>query len=324
MALGAAEMTDGTQATCAVLGERGVLAVGGDDRVAFLQGLVSNDVGRLAPDRALYSLFLTAQGKFLHDFMMVATGDAILLDVEAARRDDLLRRLKVYRLRSKVTLDDRGGDCCVLAFWGEGALERLGLPAEPGAAAPFAAPFAAAPLAGGMGVAFTDPRLAGLGARAVVPMAPAEALAAAAAAGFAAGDATGWDSLRLSLGVPDGSRDMTVDKAIPLENNLDDLNAISWDKGCYLGQELTARTRYRALIRRRLFPVRLVEGPPPEPGTPVRLADGREIGEIRSVRPPFGLAMLRLEELADGAEKHCRLDAGPSVITAHRPDWATF
>ena len=196
-----------TEAT--LLEDRGVLRISGPDRVAFLQGLVSNDVARVAPDRALWAAFLTPQGKYLHDFFLVAAGESLLLEGEAARFDDLLRRLKLYRLRSKVELADATSDYAVAALWGADAQSRLGLPAEPGAAAPFAG-----------GIAFVDPRRATLGARAILPRAAAPA--ALAEAGFAAAPRGGYDRLRLGEGVPDGSRDLVPEKSILLENGFDE------------------------------------------------------------------------------------------------------
>jgi len=279
-----------------VLEQRGVLAVTGEDRAAFLQGLVSNDMNAVTAERAVYSLFLTPQGKYLHDFLVAADGDALLLEVEAARRDDLLKRLRMYKLRSKIALEDRTAASTVVALVGPDALARAGLPAEPGAAAPFAG-----------GIAVTDPRTAALGARAILPAGTdLERL------GFARLPFAAWDSLRLELGVPDGSRDLEVEKAIPLENNLDAFNAISWDKGCYMGQELTARTRYRALIKKKLVPVTL-DGPLPAPGTPVRL-DGREVGEMRSGLQTRALAMLRLEDLDRAAKEQITFTAGDATV----------
>ena len=164
-------------------------------------------------------------------------------------------------------------------------MEALGLPVEPGAAAPL-----------GDGVVFVDPRLPGLGARAILPRGSEAAVLEPA--GFSAADVAAYDRLRLEAGVPDGSRDMVVEKAILLENNLDELHAISWQKGCYMGQELTARTRYRGLVRKRLFPV-IVEGALPEPGTPVMMGD-KEAGEMRSGSGDRALALLRLEEIGEG------------------------
>ncbi len=284
-----------------VLEQRGVLAVTGEDRATFLQGLVSNDVHAVTAERAVYSLFLTPQGKYLHDFMIAGAGDALLLDVEAARRDDLLKRLRMYKLRSRIALEDRTAGAMVVALTGPDALDRLGLPAEPGAAAPFAG-----------GIAFTDPRTAELGARAIVP-----AGTDLDALGFVHLPFESWDRLRLELGVPDGSRDLEVEKAIPLENNLDALNAISWDKGCYMGQELTARTRYRALIKKRLVPVEL-DGPLPAPGTPIHLGE-HTAGEMRSGLQTRALAMLRLEDMDRAGKEQMMFKAGNTTVIPHKP-----
>ena len=297
----------------AVLDRRSVVAVTGEDRKAFLQGLVSNDMLRITPDRAAYALFLTPQGKFLHDFSVVESGAdaaaALLLDPETDRRADLLRRLKMYKLRSKIALEDRAETLRVVVAFGDGALTALGLPAEPGTARPF-----------GGGIAFTDPRLPALGARLFLPVeGPMEAISALEAAGLTRQDAAAYDRLRLSLGVPDGTGELIPEKSIPLENRMDALNAISWDKGCYMGQELTARTKYRALIKKKLFPA-TIDGPAPEPGTSVTL-DGKDAGEIRSVRDGSALALLRLEEVQRAAENGLRFQAGAATLTPNEPDW---
>ena len=194
-----------------------------------------------------------------------------------------------------------------LALFGAQAFETLGLPAEAGRGKFFAG-----------GLAYVDPRLAGLGARAILPRDGAEA--ALAQAGFAAAPLEAYDRLRISLGVPDGSRDLEVEKSILLENGLEELNGVDWDKGCFLGQELTARTKYRALIKKRLLPV-AIDGPTPESGTPV-MADGKEAGVMRSVTEGLGLALIRLEHL-DGAEPP-DLTAGGASLTPRKPDWASF
>jgi folate-binding protein YgfZ len=293
----------------AVLDQRSVVAVSGEDRKVFLQGLVSNDVLRVTPDHAAYALFLTPQGKFLHDFSIVESasdGNAVLLlDPETDRRDDLLRRLKMYKLRSKIALEDRADRLRVAVAFGDGALEALGLPAEPGAARPFAG-----------GIAFTDPRLPALGARLFLP---ADGVAALESAGLARREASDYDRLRLSLGVPDGTQDLIPEKSIPLESRMDALNAISWDKGCYMGQELTARTKYRALIKKKLFPVTF-DGAAPEAGTPVTL-DGKEAGEIRSARDGAALALLRLEDVQSAAENGLTFQDGPVALTPREPGW---
>jgi folate-binding protein YgfZ len=292
----------------AVLEGRGLLAIEGPDAKTYLQGLVSNDVNKLAPDRALYAAFLTPQGKYLHDFFLFQLGDALVLDAEAPRLADLKRRLGLYKLRSKVTLNERTNDFAVIALFGDGALTALGLPAMPGAAAP---------LAGGL--AFTDPRLAAVGARAVLPK--NDAVAALEAKGFRAAGADAYDRLRLRLGLPDGSRDLEIERSILLENGFDELNGVDWDKGCYMGQELTARTKYRGVIRKRLMPVE-IEGPLPPVGTPILWQD-KEVGEMRSGRDGIGLAMIRLEHL-EAAGAGAPFTAGEAKVKPLKPDWATF
>src|SRR6201997_2258284 len=151
-------------ASFVLLDDRGILAVSGPDRRPFLQGLVSNDIEKVSPTSARYAALLTAQGKYLHDFMMVEADESIWLDAEAARLGDLKRRLSMYRLRAKASLDERS-DLCVAAIFGADAPAALGLPSEPGAARLF-----------GSGTAFVDPRLAALGARAILPLEGARAL----------------------------------------------------------------------------------------------------------------------------------------------------
>jgi folate-binding protein YgfZ len=289
------------QASYLLSDQRGVLAVAGEDRRTFLQGLVSNDVERVSAERAVYAALLTPQGRFLHDFFIAGIGDTFYLDCEAERRDDLRRRLSLYRLRSKVTLTDVTEQFAVALLFGDDVLSRLGLPVHPGQAASMDA-----------GGVFVDPRLPELGARALLPR--ASATDTLSRLGFVPGTAETYDRLRLSLGVPDGSRDLPVEKAILLENGFDELNGIDWQKGCYMGQELTARTKYRGLVRKRLLPV-AVDGPLPAPGTPLMLGE-KEAGEMRSGRDGLGLAMLRLEYLDSGP-----LAAGDSRLTPRVPNW---
>lgn len=288
----------------AILPSRAVLEIGGPDRHNFLQGLVSSDATKVGPSRALHAGFLTAQGRFLHEFHMAEPGEAILLDAEAARLDDLVKRLKLYKLRSKVTITPRP-ELAVGVAWGEGASPAFGLGGEAGAAKPEAE-----------GVVFVDPRLAALGVRAILPRTRFAEIACAA--GCAAGDEAAYDALRISLGVPDGSRDLPVEDALLLENGFDELNGVDWKKGCYVGQEVTARMKYRGLTKKRLVPVS-IDGPVPAPGTQVTL-DGAEAGEMRSSAGTMGLALLRLDALASGGA----LRAGEATLSPKKPAWAGF
>lgn len=298
------------EAKAVILEHRGVLRVGGADRRSFLQGIVSNDVERVGPAQAVWAAFLTPQGKFLHEFCVVAQEDDFLLDCEAERAADLQRRLKLYKLRAQVTLEI-AGDLVVAALFGADALARLDLPAEAGRAREFAG-----------GIAFVDPRLPALGARALLPK--AEARQILNGAGFAEAGLADYDALRIAAGVPDGSRDLEVEKSTLLESGFDELHGIDWDKGCYMGQELTARMRYRGLTKKRLVPVEIA-GPAPAPGSAVT-RDGKATGELRSAVAKdsdgsLGLALLRLDTLE---KSDAPLMIGETAVIPKKPDWAKF
>jgi folate-binding protein YgfZ len=291
-------------ASFVLLPDRGVLAVSGPDRRPFLQGLVSNDVDKIGPTAAQYAALLTAQGKYLYDFIIIEVGESLWVDAEVLRLSELKKRLSLYRLRAKVELDEKA-ELGVAAVLGKGAAAAFDLPDSPGAARTF-----------GGGVVFVDPRLVSLRVRAILPRETARTILIDA--GLVEENAEVYDRLRLSLGIPDGSRDLVLEKSILLESGFDELHGVDWEKGCYIGQELTARTKYRGLIKKRLMPVQ-IEGPAPSSGT-IITADGREVGEMRSSRDGMGLALLRIEPII--ADKG--LTAGEAAITPMRPDWMHF
>ncbi|MBE9555095.1 MAG: folate-binding protein, partial [Proteobacteria bacterium] len=167
------------------------------------------------------------------------------------------------------------------------------------------------------GAVYLDPRLPVAGARAILPAARvAEILEPL---GFAAATPDDYDDMRIGLGLPDGTKDMVVEKTILLEANFDRLNGVDWEKGCYMGQELTARTKYRGLIKKRLMPV-TIEGAAPPPGTPLML-DGKEAGEMRSSRDGLGIALIRLDRIEDGGSE-LKLEADGATISLREAAWS--
>lgn len=288
-----------------ILEDRGLIALGGEDRRDFLQGLVSNDVAQAGDSRAIWAGFLTPQGKYLHDFFMIEIGGKFHLDCESGDRlMDLGKRLSRFKLRSRIDLGIAPG-MAVVALWGDGALEALGLPQEAGAGKSWEG-----------GAVFTDPRLAEAGARAFLPRERVSAVLEPL--GFAAATPEDYDAMRINLGLPDGSKDMVIEKTVLLEANFDRLNGVDWNKGCYMGQELTARTKYRGLVKRRLMPV-TIEGEAPPPGT-ILTHDGKEAGEMRSARNGRGIAMIRLDRLEE-AGPDLTLTADGASITLRQADW---
>lgn len=255
---------------------RAVLSVSGEDRVPFLQGLVSNDVALAAPGRAVWAALLTPQGKYLADFFIFADTDRLLLDCERDQAPMLATKLSRFRLRSKVVVAETG--LTVSVAWD-------GIPELPADA-----------------IGAPDPRLAAAGFRILSEM-PLQSEA----------NQADYNRHRLLLGLPDGTRDCEPEKTVLLEAGFDELDGISWTKGCYMGQELTARTRYRGLLKRRLVPVTSDAALPP-PGTPL-LHEGRDIGTMRSSSEGLGLAVLRLEHL------HGTVEFGGWTMQPRVPDW---
>jgi folate-binding protein YgfZ len=265
-----------------LLEDRAVIALAGPEARAFLQGLITNDVEKIAPGRAIYAALLTPQGKILFDFLIAEGDGALLLDCSADRRDALAKRLSIYRLRAKVEIEARD-QLAVL----------VGLTGAPAA----------------RGVTFEDPRLAALGHRSIGARAEMPQTAASAAA---------YHAHRLALGVPEGA-DFGVDKMFALDGDLDELHAIAFDKGCYVGQELTARMKHRGTARKRLLPIATADGSSlPAHDTSVT-ANGVGIGEITSNHGGGGFALTRLDRLDEARDAPLLAD-GKAVILS-RPAW---
>lgn len=280
----------------AILPERGVIKIEGPDARTFLQGLVSNDVERADGSVAVYSALLTPQGKYLFDFFIVGDGETLYLDIAKSDVPDLMKRLTMFKLRSKVTLEDTGGEMDVAVVFGDGAETVITSGARQ-------------EKRGDGSILYTDPRLAAAGVRAILPGG-----ADPAALGGDIADAEAYDRHRIALGLPAAPTDLIRDKSILLESGFDELNGVDWKKGCYMGQELTARTKYRGLVKKRLVPV-AIDGAT-ETGADI-LADGKIVGDVRSVAGNTGIAMLRLDAIRDGGA----LSAGDAKLSVSVPDW---
>lgn len=259
------------------LEDRAVLAIAGPEARGFLQGLITNDVERLKPGEGVYAALLTPQGKILFDFLLSEGDGAILLDCAAVSRDALARRLSMYRLRAKVTIEPREGHS-VVAAWDGTAL--------PGS--------------------FADPRLRALGLRGV--MATAEVPTHFAGS-------TAYHSHRMALGVPE-SIDFGSDRMFALDADLDELHAVDFTKGCYVGQELTARMKHRATSRKRLVPFDAAT--PVEAGATVRAGD-KDIGEVTAMHDGRGFALVRLDRLDEAGD--APVSAGSSPLGLIKPSW---
>ena len=236
--------------------ERRLISVAGPDARGFLQGLVTNDIGRVDRDGIAWAALLTPQGKYLSDFFILRWPEGYLLDVPEAQADDLLRRLTMYKLRAQVTLAQPDG---------VGVVRGTG-PAPEGALA--------------------DPRHPDLGWRLYGTDLPPD-------------DGTDWDALRVRLLVPESGIELVPNDSYILEMGFERLNGVDFRKGCYVGQEVTARMRHKTVLRKGLAPARISGVVPP--GTPV-IRDGREVGQVLTQSGGRAIAFLRFDRIGPGMQ----------------------
>jgi tRNA-modifying protein YgfZ len=281
----------------ALLADRGVITVAGEDARRLLNGLLTADIGTLAAGAARYAALLTPQGKIIVD-AIVAQGpaaDGLLIECPRALTVRLLDRLNFYRLRAKARIEDLSAQLGVLAAWdGTGTLSA--------------------------GVAFPDPRLPALGLRAILEFQQVEA--AVAELGAQLTDPDHYEAHRIALGVPSGGIDFAYGDAYPHEADMDQLNGVDFHKGCYVGQEVVSRMEHRGRIRARIVPV-VYKGNAPQTGAPV-LAGGKAMGTMGSSAAGRGLALLRLDRVEDALRGSLTLEADGVRLGLARPSWARF
>jgi len=285
---------------------RGVLAVSGEDRANFLQGLVSNDVHLISETFSIYAALLTPQGKFFCDFFMSNGQSEFLLECDAKLLPGLKKKLRMHKLRSKINIEDVSDQFDVFAGFGSSIHSATGLTGDSGHTIKVS-----------NGLMMVDPRLAAMGIRMILTKNVPPNIG-----DLKECDSKDYELLRITLGVPDGVQDMQFQKTILLEAGFDELNGINWKKGCYMGQELTARTKYRGLIKRRLIPVS-VDGALPESGTLIMFRE-KEAGEIRSGVGNAAMALMRLNILEEWSRLGGELTAGSSRVMPQKQSWMNF
>jgi len=270
----------------ALLDDRAVLAISGPGARDFLQGLVTNDVAEgLAPGTGLYTALLSPQGKILFDFLVTEGDGALLLDVTRESSEALLKKLKMYRLRAKVEIEARPQLSVYINLKGHPD-NRPALYAD-------------------RAVSFADPRNTALGVRSI-------GASAEMPANLPGG--RGYHEKRLALGVPEGA-DFGFEKVFALDAGLDELNGVSFTKGCYVGQELTSRMKHRATSRKRILTVTAAT-PLPASGPVSR--GGAEIGELIASHGSVAFALIRLDRLEESAGD---VTAAEIPVALNRPSW---
>jgi tRNA-modifying protein YgfZ len=283
----------------ALLPDRAVVKVVGDDARRFLNGLVTNDMGKVAPGKPRFTALLTPQGKMIVDFIVAEAsaedGGGFFLDCPRALAATLVEKLNFYKLRAKVICEDLSEMLGVMAIWDGTADSEYGL-------------------------SYPDPRLPALGSRIMLP--PHLAAEAAADIGATLVDTEAYEAHRIALGIPRGGLDFSYGDTFPHEADMDQLNGVDFDKGCYVGQEVVSRVEHRASARSRVVPIAYDEFAPSS-GLPI-MANGKQVGTLGSTAKGRGLALVRLDRIEDALAANTPLEAGGIAIRAVKPAWAKF
>src|SRR5579862_1077865 len=279
----------------AFLPDRGVVKVTGDTARDFLNGLITTDTTRLQPGLGRFGALLTPQGKITVDFLITEApaghGGGFLIDCPKPLAQALADKLKFYRLRAKIEVENLSDSLGVLAAWdGEAKLKP--------------------------DLTFTDPRNSQLGLRIFVP--PELAQKAADAIGAELVDASAYEAHRIAVGVPRGGLDFMYGDAFPHETNMDRLSGVDFDKGCYVGQEVVSRMQHRGTARTRTVRL-LLDGPAPEVGSAI-LAGDKSVGTMGSAADGHALALMRIDRAGEALEAGTPLTAGGLSIRITEPD----
>lgn len=276
------------------LPDRGVVKVVGEDARTFLNGLVTCDMAKVSPERAGFGALLTPQGKILFDFIIAEAlpedGSGFFLDTNRVLAPDLVQRLNMYRLRSKVLVEDLS--------------DVLGVAAETDATDFDPEDY----------LTYADPRLPALGRRIIGER---HGLAAIG------GEPGVYHAHRIGLGVPEGGKDFAYGDAFPHEALMDQLHGVDFAKGCYVGQEVVSRMQHRGTARSRIVPVAYEGGFAPVEGVDV-VAGGRVIGRAGSQHEGSGLALIRLDKLGEALGQGLAVTAGGIGLVARKPTFASF
>ena len=276
--------------------DRAVIKVSGDDASKLLQGIISNDIEKVSANKAIYTYQLTPQGKYLFDYFISQTDSKnYLIDIASIYKEDFLKRLKMYKLRSKVTIEDKSEDLEVASLIGPKVAEKIGEDAELGSVHEFC-----------KGHAFIDPRNKVMDARAII--ARDNEYQAFHAQEFELSDIQEYHKLRIENNIPEGEFDLTQDKSYPLQFRMREISGVNFEKGCYVGQEVTARTHHTGVVRKQTYIIKAEQGINVQKGEEI-IIEGRKLGQFLSSIGNTALALLGVEFV----EKNKSFEFGEAV-----------
>ena len=288
-----------------ILEDRGILYISGTDAKDFLQNIITNDLNKVSNTNSCFSSLLTPQGKFLFEFLVTKHKEGYFLDCEKTQIDDLFKQLSLYKLRSEVQILNLSNEFMVTALSYEkfrsikGSEDKLG----------FTMKYIEDSI-------FLDPRNKNLGARLIINFEKLNL--SLEKLNLKSSKPEEYYNLSFELGIPQKNTNKLKDKIFGLECNFEELNAIDFQKGCYVGQENTSRIKLRNKLRRRILPIKKISGELTENDI-IKYKDS-EIGKILIDKPySFGLIKVVDPDLKEFTD--IELVCGKSKVKILKPEW---
>ena len=285
-----------------ILEDRGLLYINGQDAKEFLQNLITNNIENVSDNRSCFSALLTPQGKYLYDFIIIKHKLGFLLDCEKKNIDDLYKQLNLYKLRSKVEILNLSNEFVVANLSKEKFLEIENSKDEEG----YTIKFREDPI-------LLDPRSKKLGARLVINL--EKLYLSLKKLGLEVSDVEEYYNHSHELGIPQIDTKDLQNKIFGIECNFEELNGIDFRKGCYVGQENTARIKLKDKLSKRLFAIKVIKG---DLNSEEITSENKNIGKLLiNNKNPF--ALLKLENKNFNFENN--LKCGDANIKALKPSW---
>ena len=285
-----------------ILEDRGLLYINGDDVKGFLQNIITNNIENVSEDRSCFSALLTPQGKYLYDFIIIKHKSGYFLDCEKKIIENLYKQLNLYKLRSKVDILNLSNEFVVANLTKEKFLELENSKDENG----FTIKFREDPI-------FLDPRSDKLGARLVINL--EKLYLSIKKLGLEVSDVNEYYNTSHELGIAQIDTNKLQDKIFGIECNFEELNGIDFKKGCYVGQENTARIKLKDKLNKRLFAIKVLDG---KINSDEITSENKNLGKLLiNNKNPF--ALLKLEDKSFNFNKD--LKCGDAKIKVLRPNW---
>ena len=286
-----------------ILDDRAILYINGDNARSFLQNLISNDISKVSETYSCFASLLSPQGKFLYEFIIIKHKSGYLIDCEKSQADGLYKQLNIYKLRSKVEILNLSNEFVVAAFSHEKFITFEKTKDIPG----FTLKYREDPI-------FLDPRNKQLGARLIINL--EKLYLSLKKLDLHDSNLKEYYSFSHNLGIVPKDLNKLQNKIFGIECNYEELNGIDFKKGCYVGQENTARIKLKNKLTKRLLPINIVKGELNE-GENIYYGDN-EIGKVL-IDKEYPFAIIKLLNLSfDGT---INLKTKNASIKITKPNW---